>query len=122
MNWYWWRLLRFALSPVLRSLRNRGRITSRHTRAHRRQRSRRSPAATGHRTSSRAGAAAPVNWNELLNRTDVLILDTETTGLGLEAEIIEIAVIDTAGAVLVDTVSLPQDDVPKAASGIHGLT
>ena len=58
----------------------------------------------------------------MLNRTDVLILDTETTGLGLEAEIIEIAVIDTAGAVLVDTVSLPQDDVPKAASGIHGLT
>lgn len=77
---------------------------------------------TGIDASSRAGTAASSNWNELLERTDVLILDTETTGLGPEAEIIEIAVIDSTGAVLLDTVCLPQNDIPKAASDIHGLT
>lgn len=124
MNWPWWRLLRSVLFLVLPPLRNWGRISSRHSRARpsRRQHSRRSAAATGRKASSRAGTTVSSNWNELLDRTDVLILDTETTGLGTEAEIIEIAVIDSTGAVLVDTVSLPQDDVPKAASDIHGLT
>ena len=124
MNWHWWRLLRFVLFLVLRPLRNLGRIPLRHNRARppRRQRSRRSPAATAGKASSRAGATTPSNWNGLLDRTDVLILDTETTGLGPEAEIIEIAVIDSTGAVLMDAVSLPQDDIPKAVSDIHGLT
>ena len=72
--------------------------------------------------SSRVGTAGAVNWSELLDRPDVLVLDTETTGLGPEAEVIEIAVIDTTGAVLLDTLSLPQDHIPKAASDIHGLT
>ena len=62
------------------------------------------------------------NWNELVGRNDVLILDTETTGLGPEGEIIEIAVIDSTGAVLLDTMSLPQGDIPKVVSDIHGLT
>ena len=35
---------------------------------------------------------------------------------------IEIAVIDSTGAVLLGTVSLPQDDIPKAVRDIHGLT
>ena len=86
------------------------------------QRSRWSPAANGRRSSSKAATVASSNWNGLLDRSDVLILDTETTGLSAQAEIIEVAVIDSTGAVLVHTVSLPQDDVPKAASDVHGLT
>ena len=38
------------------------------------------------------------DWPGLLGRDDVLILDTETTGLGRDAEVIEVAVINTRGA------------------------
>ena len=34
-------------------------------------------------------------FGELLNRQDILILDTETTGLGKAAEVVEIAIVDT---------------------------
>ena len=122
MEWYWWALLILGLFLVLWPFKNRRRLTAHHTREHRRQRSRRTPAAAGRGASSRVGTAGAVNWSELLDRPDVLVLDTETTGLGPEAEVIEIAVIDTTGAVLLDTLSLPQDHIPKAASDIHGLT
>ncbi len=52
----------------------------------------------------------------------VVILDTETTGLGQEAEIVQIAVIDTAGNVLLDTLVKPQTEIPAEASRIHGIT
>ena len=38
-----------------------------------------------------------VPWDELVEQEDVLILDTETTGRGQRAEIIDIALIDTTG-------------------------
>ena len=63
-----------------------------------------------------------MNWRQLLGRTDVLILDTETTGFDSQAEVIDIAMIDTTGAVRMNTLSLPEDDIPQAASEIHGLT
>lgn len=44
---------------------------------------------------------------ELLGRDDVLILDTETTGLA-DAEVIELSLIDTSGAVLLDTLIRPR--------------
>ena len=44
----------------------------------------------------------------LLNRTDVLVVDVETTGFGDRAEVLAVAVIDTTGRVLLDTVSMPQ--------------
>ena len=46
-------------------------------------------------------------WHTLLNRHDVLIVDTETTGLDERAEVIDVAVIDTTGAVRFDAVSMP---------------
>lgn len=64
-------------------------------------------------------------WRGLLGRADVLILDTETTGLPAEpaAEVIEVAAIDTTGAVRIEALALPSDGaVPEEAARIHGLT
>lgn len=59
----------------------------------------------------------------LLNRTDVLILDTETTGYTEKSEIVEIAIIDTTGAVRLNELVLPQQaGVPAKAVEIHGLS
>jgi len=51
-----------------------------------------------------------------------LILDTETTGLGDDAEIVEIAVIDSEGRVLLDTLVKPVNPIPAEATAIHGIT
>ena len=61
-------------------------------------------------------------WTDLLARRDVLILDVETTGLGDSAEVVEIALLDTAGRVVYDAPIMPQGRIPKGASDIHGLT
>lgn len=52
---------------------------------------------------------------------NALIIDTETTGLGDGAEIVEIAVIDCRGAVLLDTLIRPSIAIPEDASRIHGI-
>lgn len=53
---------------------------------------------------------------------NALILDTETTGLDDDAEVVEIAVIDCTGAVLLDTLVRPSGPVPAQACAIHGIT
>lgn len=53
---------------------------------------------------------------------DTVILDTETTGLDADAEIVEIAIIDTAGNVLLDTLIRPTRPIPAEATEIHGIT
>ena len=58
----------------------------------------------------------------LLNRTDVLVVDVETTGFGDRAEVLAVAAIDTTGRVRIDTVSMPQGRIPTDASNVHGLT
>ena len=61
-------------------------------------------------------------WAALLNREDVMILDTETTGLDEMAECVEIGIIDTEGNVLLDSLVMPIKEVPREASAIHGIT
>nr|WP_308530362.1 3'-5' exonuclease [uncultured Serratia sp.] len=51
-----------------------------------------------------------------------LILDTETTGLGDDAEIVEIAIIDTTGKPLINTLVKPLNPIPAEATAIHGIT
>lgn len=51
----------------------------------------------------------------------IAVLDTETTGLDANAEIIEIAIIDRAGKTLLDTLVKPNASIPAEASAIHGL-
>ncbi|MBI6131925.1 3'-5' exonuclease [Serratia marcescens] len=55
-------------------------------------------------------------------RDNVLILDTETTGLGDDAEIVEISLIDTSGRVLLNTLVKPRSVIPASATAIHGIT
>ncbi len=51
-----------------------------------------------------------------------LFLDTETTGLGETAEIVEISIVDHDGSVLLDTLVRPRRSIPLDAVRIHGIT
>ena len=66
--------------------------------------------------------ATIVPWDELLERDDVLILDTETTGRGERAEIIEIALIDTTGKVRFQSLCKPEKPIPITAMRVHKIT
>ena len=46
-------------------------------------------------------------WKPLLDRHDVLILDTETTGRSRSAQIVEIALLDTRGVVRINSLVMP---------------
>lgn len=67
--------------------------------------------------SAEASATART-WLE----ADPLVLDTETTGLDDQAEVVEISVIDASGQVLLDTLVRPSGAIPSEASAIHGIT
>jgi len=58
---------------------------------------------------------------EVLADTSAVILDTETTGLKSTAEIIEIAVINTQGGPLLNTLVKPKGKIPIDAYEIHGI-
>ncbi len=59
---------------------------------------------------------------KLLDRTDVFILDTETTGLK-DAEVIELALVDTTGAVRLNTLLKPQTPAMNPhAQRVHGIS
>lgn len=54
---------------------------------------------------------------------DCLTLDTETTGLGEDAEIVEITVIDHEGQPLMNTLVKPaRGSIPDEVINIHGIT
>lgn len=54
--------------------------------------------------------------------SDPVFLDTETTGLGDEAEICEISIIDKDGRVLMDTLIRPSKPISEGATDVHGIT
>jgi DNA polymerase-3 subunit epsilon len=56
-----------------------------------------------------------------LTESSAVILDTETTGIGRDAEIIEIAIVDAEGEKLFDTLVRPQRPIPQEATAIHQL-
>jgi DNA polymerase-3 subunit epsilon len=51
-----------------------------------------------------------------------VFIDTETTGTDQNANIVEIAVIDHDGSVLVDSLVKPVGVIPAEATAIHGIT
>lgn len=51
-----------------------------------------------------------------------VFLDAETTGLDHTAQIIDIAVIDHDGSVLLNTLIKPTIPIPQGATAIHGIT
>ena len=54
--------------------------------------------------------------------TDPVILDTETTGLDYDSEIVEIAMIDIRGNVLLNSLCRPTKPIPPDAEAIHGIS
>jgi len=49
-------------------------------------------------------------------------LDTETTGLGPQDEIIEVCLLDTEGSVLFESLVRPTRPIPMDAVALHGIT
>ena len=74
------------------------------------------------RAASRNQSSFGGPWRACLDRRDVLILDTETTGLSRQAEVIEIAVMDTLGQERLHSLILPQGQIDHQATHVHGHT
>ncbi|HEV2072261.1 MAG TPA: 3'-5' exonuclease [Thermomicrobiales bacterium] len=71
---------------------------------------------------TRSPRTGSISWAQgAVGDPDVVFLDTETTGLGAHAEIVDIAVIDRDGHVLMDTLVCPTRGIPREASNIHGI-
>jgi len=49
-------------------------------------------------------------------------LDTETTGLNANDEIVEISIVDHDGTLLLETLVKPSRPIPAEATAIHGIT
>lgn len=63
-----------------------------------------------------------VQWaTETMGHERVAFLDTETTGFGPRAEIIDIGIVAADGTVLLDTLVRPASPIPAATSKVHGL-
>ena len=67
-------------------------------------------------------STVPEEWSALLDRADVLIVDTETTGLGPRDEVLSLAVIDTRGSERYRAAILPAARITSGAAAVHGLT
>ncbi len=71
----------------------------------------------------RRDALAASEWaRALLGRTDFVIFDTESTGLGIDAEIVQVGVLSPDGRPLLDTHIKPQGEIEHGASLVHGIT
>jgi DNA polymerase-3 subunit epsilon len=71
---------------------------------------------------SATSSSSVVAWaRQVMADPATVFLDTETTGLDANAEIIDIAVVDVAGRVLLDTLVRPRRPIPSASSMVHGL-
>ena len=57
--------------------------------------------------------------NQIVLPVDYVILDTETTGLDNNAEIIEISIIDMNGNILLDTLVKPSEPMPDWCEAVH---
>lgn len=51
-----------------------------------------------------------------------VFLDTETTGLEKQDEVVEISVMDSNGQALFDSLIKPSQPIPEATTRIHGIT
>ncbi|PHM73003.1 3'-5' exonuclease [Xenorhabdus sp. KJ12.1] len=59
---------------------------------------------------------------EQILKEDIVVLDTETTGLKNDDEVVEISIINADGDILLDTLIKPQKQIPADAIKIHGIT
>lgn len=64
-----------------------------------------------------------IEWARMvLDDANLVILDTETTGLDERAEIVQLAAINRDGGVIIDTLVRPTRPIPAQATAIHGIT
>src|SRR5687767_11401982 len=64
-----------------------------------------------------------ITWaRQVLEGGETLIVDTETTGLHDNDEVIQLAIIDMQGTVLLDTFARPTSPMAPEARAIHGAT
>ena len=69
------------------------------------------------------GRQEAIAWARQVIETDeALILDTETTGLGTNDEVIQLGIVDLHGALLLDTFVRPTAPIGTEARAIHGIT
>lgn len=63
-----------------------------------------------------------IAWaSALVDDSRTLFLDTETTGLGGSAEVVEIAVVGHGGQIVFESLVRPVGAIPAEASAIHGI-
>ena len=66
---------------------------------------------------------SPAQWAQDIIKQHPLLLDTETTGLDLgRDEIVEIALVELDGTVLLNTLVQCRGTIPEDATEIHGIT
>lgn len=51
-----------------------------------------------------------------------LFVDTETTGLGDDDQVVEIAIVDMFGNTVLNTLVKPMKAIPEGATNVHGIT
>ena len=66
-------------------------------------------------------ASRDYKWKDLLDRDDVLIIDTETTGIDEYGEILEIGIVNTKGETITDKIFDPQERAPRHDERAHRL-
>lgn len=76
------------------------------------------------RTRSAAGLRiATIRWAaDLVADPRTVYLDTETTGLGSDAEVVDLALIGADGRVVLETLVRPSRPIPSDATAIHGIS
>ncbi len=69
-----------------------------------------------------AAQTEAVLWaRKLLETKDFVILDTETTGLATNSQVVSIGIMDAYGHVLLDALVNPGCEIPSGASAIHHI-
>jgi DNA polymerase III subunit epsilon len=67
--------------------------------------------------------AEAIAWaREMASNPRAVFLDTETTGLGRGAEVVDLAVIDLSGVILANRLVRPLRPIPADAIFIHGIS
>lgn len=69
-----------------------------------------------------SGRRQAVKLASSLSEASPVFLDTETTGTGPTAEVIEIAIVDSHGSTVFDSLVKPRSSIEPDAARVHGIT